>query len=171
MGCNFALLGLACVGRDPEAFQAIRPLNHWGKTLCEIDSGIWVEYVNCILCGKFAHACSMNTYTYSIASLPGPWLAFHHLQYGTTFVQNVWNEAIFMYFTMYVLHNQIRVQSQKEVADIVTMDPLWIEFRSSPSAYLSSRKMDVDVFVNDVLQVSLVPRLAWPKTHSSRCSC
>lgn len=76
-----------------------------------------------------------------------------------------------MYFTMYVLHNQIRVQSQQEVADIVTMDPLWIEFRSSPSAYLSSRKMDVDVFVNDVLQVSLVPRLAWPKTHSSRCSC
>lgn len=76
-----------------------------------------------------------------------------------------------MYFTMYVLHNQIRVQSQQEVADIVTMDPLWIEFRSSPSAYLSSRKMDVDVFVNYVLQVSLVPRLAWPKTHSSRCSC
>ena len=42
------------------------------------------------------YACSMNTYTYSIASLPGPWLAFHHLRYGTTFVQNVWNEAIFM---------------------------------------------------------------------------
>ena len=40
MGCIFALLGLACMGRDPKAFQAIRPLNHWGKTLCEIDSGI-----------------------------------------------------------------------------------------------------------------------------------
>ena len=61
---------------------------------------------------------------------------------------------------MYVPHKQIRVQSQQEVADIVTMDPLWIEFRSSPSAYLSSRKMDVDVFVNDVLQVSLVPMQA-----------
>ena len=37
----------------------------------------------------------------------------------------------------------------------MTMDPLWIEFRSSPSAYLSSRKMDVDAFVNDVLQVRM----------------
>ena len=108
MGCIFALLGLACMGRDPKAFQAIRPMNHWGKTLCEIDSGIWVEYVSCILCGKFAHACSINTYTYSIASLPGPWLAFHHLRYGTTFVQNVWNEAIFMYFTTRYVCNHSR---------------------------------------------------------------
>ena len=58
-----------------------------------------------------------------------------------------------LHFLCFIVY-QVHVQSQQEVADIVTMDPLWIEFRSSPSVYLSSRKMDVDAFVNDVLQVS-----------------
>ena len=61
---------------------------------------------------------------------------------------------------MYLTSRYVCNHSRRWHADIVTMDPLWIEFRSSPSAYLSSHKMDVDVFVNDVLQVSLVPMQA-----------
>ena len=36
------------------------------------------------------------------------------------------------------------------------MDPVWSEFRNAPSAYLSSHKMDVNTFVDEMLQVRIV---------------
>ena len=74
-----------------------------------------------------------------------------------------------LHFLCFIVY-QVHVQSQQEVADIVTMDPLWIEFRSSPSVYLSSRKMDIDAFVNDVLQVRMYELAKHYRRTTSLCN-
>jgi len=36
------------------------------------------------------------------------------------------------------------------------MDPVWSEFRNAPSVYLYSHKMDVNTFVDEMLQVRII---------------
>ena len=39
----------------------------------------------------------------------------------------------------------------------VTMDPVWLEFRSAPEQFLSSHRTDVETLVRELLQVPHYP--------------
>ena len=44
------------------------------------------------------------------------------------------------------------------------VDVLWLEFRSSPHQYLSSKKCSIENFVHELLQVRSVAILAYQKS-------